>query len=194
MTLVFATNNHHKLEEVRKMIGNGFELKSLNDIGCYEDIPETGLTFRENASIKSRYVYSKFKINCFADDSGLEVEALDGKPGVYSARYSRSGNSESNLNLILQNMRGISNRKANFRCVISLIINGKEYFFEGVVYGIILTEPAGISGFGYDPIFLPDGFSESFAEMSMEEKNKISHRGKAIAELVKFLNRKLPIF
>lgn len=188
MTLVFATNNIHKLEEVRVLMGNNFELKSLNDIECYEDIPETGSTFRENASIKSHYVYNKFKINCFADDSGLEVDALNGEPGIYSARYSGSGDSGNNLNLVLNKMHGISNRKARFRCVISLMLNGDEYFFEGIVNGRILTEPAGSSGFGYDPIFLTDGYTESFAEMPLEQKNRISHRGLAVAKLVKFLN------
>jgi XTP/dITP diphosphohydrolase len=193
MTLVFATNNLHKLEEVQRLVGTDFQLKSLKDIGCEADIPETGSTFRENASIKSHFIYERFKVNCFADDSGLEIEALDGAPGIYSARYSGTGSSEDNVNLILKNLHNISNRKANFRCVISLIWNGDEYFFEGSVNGKILTEPAGAAGFGYDPIFVPDGpqgsasYSQSFAEMSPEQKNQISHRGLAIAEMVKFL-------
>jgi XTP/dITP diphosphohydrolase len=190
MTLVFATNNLHKLEEVRELTGNKFDLKSLSDIGCYEDIPETGSTFKENASLKSNFIYRKYKLDCFADDSGLEINALNGEPGIYSARYSTSGNSEDNLQLVLDKMKNESDRRANFRCVISLILEGSEYFFEGVVNGTILPARTGQAGFGYDPIFMPDGYQISFAEMSMDQKNKISHRGKAIAEMVKFLNNK----
>jgi XTP/dITP diphosphohydrolase len=192
MTLVFATHNLHKLEEVRSLAGNSFELKGLADIACFEDIPETGSTFHDNASLKSNFIYRKFNVNCFADDSGLEVDALNGEPGIYSARYSPSGDAGDNLQLVLDKMQNLSNRRANFRCVISLILNGTEYFFEGVVNGSLLTHRSGSSGFGYDPIFVPDGYDISFAEMPMDQKNKISHRGRAIEEMVKFLKTAPP--
>lgn len=186
-TLVFATNNQHKLDEVQQMVADYFQLKSLNDIACDADIPETGTTFNENASQKSRYIFEHFNTDCFADDSGLEVDGLKGEPGVYSAHYSGTRDSESNLNLVLKNLGDSQNRSARFRCVISLILNGEEYFFEGVVEGSITAEPSGETGFGYDPIFQPQGFSKTFAEMTAEEKNRISHRGRAIAKLVEFL-------
>lgn len=186
-TLVFATNNQHKLDEVQQMVAGHFQLKSLNDIDCHADIPETGITFNENASQKSRYIFEHFNMDCFADDSGLEVDGLNGDPGVYSAHYSGARDSESNLNLVLKNLGYSQNRSARFRCVISLILNGEEHFFEGVVEGSITAEPSGQTGFGYDPIFQPKGFSKTFAEMSAEEKNRISHRGSAIAKLVEFL-------
>lgn len=185
--LVFATNNAHKLEEVQAIIGEKFILKSMADVGCNDDIPETGGTFEENASIKSRHIYQALKIDCFADDSGLEVEALNGEPGVYSARYSGSRDSATNLKLVLQKLEGKANRKANFRTVISLILDGEEHLFEGAVYGTIRTEAAGVAGFGYDPIFQPDGYSQSFAELSAEEKNRISHRAIAMKKMVEFL-------
>jgi XTP/dITP diphosphohydrolase len=188
--LVFVTANAHKLGEVQALTGDNFKLINLSDLGCDEDIAETGLTFHDNASIKSNFVYSRYKADCFADDSGLEVDALNGEPGIYSARYSGSRDTLTNLRLVLDKMAGITNRKARFRCVISLILNGMEYFFEGSVEGTILTHPEGLAGFGYDPIFLPDGYTQSFAEMPLAQKNKISHRGRAIAELVKFLNSK----
>ena len=189
-TLVFATNNKHKLEEVQAMIGDKFRLKTLEEIGCFDDIPETGITFRENASQKSNYLFKNFGVDCFADDSGLEVDALGGEPGVFSARYSGSRDSEKNLDLVLQKMTGQSNRTARFRCVISLILDNEEYFFEGTAEGAITTERNGAEGFGYDPIFLPDGYTQTFAEMSQEEKNAISHRAKAISRLVEFLENK----
>ena len=189
LELVFATNNQHKLEEVSAKLGGRVKLLTLNDIGCHEDIPETGITFSENASIKSRYVYEKYGLNCFGDDSGLEVEALDGEPGVYSARYAGThGNHAANISKVLDNLKGEANRKARFRTVISLIWNGEEYFFEGTVEGTIRQEPSGNGGFGYDPIFEPEGYDITFAEMSMDKKNSISHRAKAMEKLIAFLN------
>lgn len=185
---MFVTANAHKLEEVQLLAGNNFCLKGLSDLDFHDDIVETGSTFKENASIKSNYIYSRYKKNCFADDSGLEVDALNGEPGIYSAHYSGSRDTYINLQLVLDKLTGITNRKARFRCVISLILNGMEYIFEGTVEGTLLVQPEGLAGFGYDPIFRPDGYQESFAEMPLAEKNKISHRAKAIAELIKFLN------
>lgn len=188
--LVFATNNQHKLDEVSAKLGGRIKLLTLNDIGCREDIPETGATFSENASIKSRYVYEKYGLNCFGDDSGLEVEALNGEPGVYSARYAgEHGNHNANNVKLLKNLERIENRKARFVTVISLIWEGNEYFFEGAVEGAIRYERSGIQGFGYDPIFQPGGFNITFAEMSLEQKNKLSHRAKAVEKLVEFLTK-----
>jgi XTP/dITP diphosphohydrolase len=187
-TLVFATNNLHKLEEVQQMVGGKFLLRSLNDIGCFGDIPETGSTFEENALEKSCFIYDRYRIDCFADDSGLEVEALNDEPGVFSARYSGSRDPEVNLQLVLDKLEGVTNRNARFRSVVSLILHGNKYIFEGIVTGTIRTKRAGNDGFGYDPIFQPYGYSATFAEMDMEKKNKISHRGKAMAKLVAFLN------
>lgn len=188
MDLVFATNNQHKLQELQAILGNEFRLLSLKDIGCNEDIPEEQPTIEGNASQKSHYVFDKFAYNCFADDTGLEIEALNGEPGVYSARYAgEEKNSEANMEKVLRKMAKINNRKARFKTVISLIINGKEHLFEGIVNGEILAEKTGNLGFGYDPIFMPDGFKKSFAEMEMDEKNKISHRARAVRKLVNFL-------
>ena len=188
MKLVFATNNRHKLDEVRAIVGDKVEVLSLNDIGCHDDIPETADTLQGNALIKARYIYEKFGVDCFADDTGLEVEALDGAPGVFSARYAgEECDSEANMQKLLQNLTGKSNRNAQFRTVIALIINGEEKLFNGIVKGSITEEKRGDSGFGYDPIFIPEGFSESFAQMSSEQKNSISHRGKAMKLLVEFL-------
>ena len=186
-TLVFSTNNKHKLEEVQALIGNKFQLKTLEEIGCTEDIPETGETFEENASQKSRYVFDRFHLDCFSDDSGLEVDALSGEPGVYSARYSGTRDSEENLQLVLLKMTGKETRSARFRCVISLILNGHEHFFEGSVEGEITLSKSGSAGFGYDPIFKPKGYDRTFSEMSSGEKNKISHRGIAVQKMVQFL-------
>jgi len=188
--LVFATNNAHKLEEVAAKIKGKINLLSLTDIGCVEDIEETGTTFRENASLKSRFIYDKYHVNCFGDDSGLEIEALNGEPGVYSARYAgEHGNHAANIDKVLIAMKGITNRSANFRTVISLMWNGEEHFFEGIVNGTIRNERSGTEGFGYDPIFQPDGYEKTFAEMSLTEKNKISHRALAMADLLDFLKK-----
>jgi len=190
LELVFATNNHHKLEEVSAKLGGRIKLLTLADIGCHEDIEETGTTFSENASIKSRYVYEKYGLNCFGDDSGLEVETLDGEPGVYSARYAgEHGNHSANIDKLLKNLEGIENRAARFVTIISLIWDGNQYFFEGTVEGTIRHERTGAQGFGYDPVFQPNGFDITFAEMSLEKKNKLSHRAKAVEKLVEFLNK-----
>ncbi|MVN90767.1 non-canonical purine NTP diphosphatase [Mucilaginibacter aquatilis] len=190
-TLVFATHNQHKLEEVAAKTGDRLQLQSLTDIGCHDEIDENGTTFNENASIKSHYVYSKYNLNCFGDDSGLQIEALNNEPGVYSARYSgEHGNHEANIAKVLHNLRGVDNRKARFITVISLIWNGEEHFFEGVINGTIRDEKVGVKGFGYDPVFEPEGYNITFAEMSMEEKNHISHRAIAMEKLIAFLNEK----
>jgi len=187
--LIFATNNQHKLEEVSHLIKDNYKILSLKDINCFEEIPETSDTIKGNASQKSHYIFDKFVIDCFADDTGLEIESLDGRPGVYSARYAgEEHNFEKNMNKVLAEMDGITNRKARFKTVISLILNGKENFFEGIIKGIILTEKRGQEGFGYDPIFQPIGYNLAFAEMPLEEKNKISHRAIAIKNLVNYLN------
>jgi len=186
--LVFATNNSHKVDEVKNKLGGMFEIKTLSEIGCTEDIPETSDTLRGNAGQKSHYLFDRFHCDCFADDTGLEVEALDGAPGVYSARYAGPAkDSEANIDKLLSELEGKENRRARFRTVISLILDGEEYTFEGIVNGTILTERHGSHGFGYDPVFQPDGYNCSFAELSMEEKNKISHRGKATEQLIRFL-------
>ncbi|MGE5393492.1 MAG: non-canonical purine NTP diphosphatase [Candidatus Saccharibacteria bacterium] len=188
MKLVFATNNQHKLHELRHLLDDSIELLSLNDIGCDEDIPEEKDTLEGNAAQKSFFVYDKYGINCFADDTGLEIEALNGEPGVYSARYAgEAKNAENNMNLVLDKLSIINNRKARFRTVISLVIEGQETQFEGIVQGHILREKRGTTGFGYDPIFQPEESNLSFAEMSLEEKNKISHRGRAVQKLVDYL-------
>ncbi|WP_407426373.1 RdgB/HAM1 family non-canonical purine NTP pyrophosphatase [Arcticibacter sp.] len=188
-TLVFATNNKHKLEEVQALIGNKFQLKTLEEIGCTDDIPETGDTFQDNASQKSRYIWDRFQIDCFSDDSGLEVKALNGEPGVYSARYSGSRDPEENLQLVMSKMKDVSDRSASFKCVISIVLDGKEHLFEGSVEGEITNTRSGSAGFGYDPIFKPQGYDVSFAEMPAEEKNRISHRARAVEKLVGFLNQ-----
>ncbi|MDO3625592.1 non-canonical purine NTP diphosphatase [Mucilaginibacter sp. BT774] len=188
LKLVFATNNRHKLEEVSHKIGDHFELLTLNDIGCMEDIEEPGSTFEENAAIKSKYIYDKYHLNCFGDDSGLVVDALNGEPGVYSARYAgEHGNHAANIKKVLTRLEGVENRKARFVTVISLMWEGKEHVFKGVVEGTIRHKISGIGGFGYDPIFQPDGYDITFAEMSMDEKNKISHRARALEKLISFL-------
>jgi XTP/dITP diphosphohydrolase len=192
--LVFATNNAHKLEEVQAKAGDQIKLLSLNDIGCHDDIEETGLTFNDNASIKSHFIYERYHLNCFGDDSGLEVDALNNEPGIYSARYAGThGNHEANMDMILEKLAGAENRKARFRTVISLLWNGEEHFFEGTVPGTIRTERSGAAGFGYDPIFQPDGYDITFAEMSMSEKNSISHRGRAVDKLIAFLNTRATV-
>ncbi len=188
MELVFATNNLHKLEEAQQIIGSQFYLKSLSDIGCIDDIPETGTTFKENASQKSQYIFERYRLSCFADDSGLQVDALHGEPGVYSARYSGTRDSEQNLSLVLEKLGNNNHRSARFITVISLILNGKEYFFEGIVEGHIAHQPLGKQGFGYDPIFIPKGYDTTFAELDVLEKNRMSHRAKAMQRLIEFLN------
>lgn len=187
--LVFATNNAHKLEEIAAILGDKVELLSLNDIDCHTDIPETAETLEGNALLKSSFIYRNYQLDCFADDTGLEVEALNGEPGVYSARYAGDGhNAEANMLKLLHNMEGIENRKAQFRTVFALIIDGKEHLFEGFIKGEIIKTRRGNSGFGYDPIFVPEGYSQTFAEMGNELKNKISHRAIATNKLCKFLN------
>src|ERR1035438_5759524 len=177
MDLVFATNNKHKIEEVQHLLKNKIRLLSLSDIKCNEELAETGNTLEENARQKANYVYKKFGVNCFADDTGLEIEALNGKPGVLSARYAGDKkDSGKNIEKILQELNASKNRKARFNTIISLIIDKKEYLFDGIINGKIAIEKQGDKGFGYDPIFIPDGFDKSFAEMPLEEKNKISHR------------------
>lgn len=192
--IAFATNNKHKLEEVRNILGPGFEIVSLSDIGCHADIPETGTTLEENAMIKARYVYENYGISVFADDTGLEVEALGGEPGVYSARYAggEGHDSEANMRKLLQNMEGKENRRARFRTVIAYILENADGTLErgsidGIVGGKITLEKRGASGFGYDPVFLPDGYSETFAEMPAKVKNTISHRARAVEKFARFL-------
>ncbi len=188
MELVFATNNKHKLQELQAILGNRFKLLSLNDIGCNEEIPEEQPTLEGNARQKSMYIFEKYNFSCFADDTGLEIDALKGEPGVYSARYAgEEKNADANMNKVLAKMAKINKRNARFRTVISLIINGTEKQFEGIVEGKILRGKRGDSGFGYDPIFQPEGFKETFAEMKLEDKNKISHRGRAVEKLVSYL-------
>ena len=189
MKIVFATNNAHKLSEVSAVLGNDFELVTLREVGITEDIPETGATLDENASIKARYVYERTGLNCFADDTGLEVEALGGAPGVHSARYATDGHDfAANNRKLLRELEGKVNRKARFRTVISLIVDGIERQVEGIVEGEITTSESGAEGFGYDPLFMPEGYDRTFAEMSAEEKNAISHRGRAVAKLVEMLH------
>ena len=192
--LVFASNNAHKLEEIRAILGAQYEVKSLKDIGCEVDIPETGSTFRENALQKATYVKEHFGFDCFADDSGLQVEALGGEPGVYSARYAvkngvqvEGNKDDANMNVLLEKLANEENRKACFRTSIALIFEGKTYFFDGTVEGRIIREKRGDGGFGYDPIFIPDGYDKTFAELGNEVKNGISHRARAVAKLADFL-------
>jgi len=185
--LVFATNNQHKTEEIRLALRGQYDILNLEDIGCLVDIPETADTFEGNATLKSSYVAENFNFDCFADDSGLEIEALNNEPGVYSARYSGSRDSVDNMNLVLRKLNGLENRRARFKTVISLMQNGQHHLFEGVINGTIRNELSGSKGFGYDPIFQPDGYDITFAEMSMHEKNKISHRAIAIQKMITFL-------
>lgn len=191
MKIVFATHNKHKIAEVQQMLPPEVELVSLADLGC-EEIPETGKTFEENALIKARFVKEHFGLDAFSDDSGLEVEALNGAPGVYSARYaSPEKNDHENMALLLRNLERQSNRKARFRAVIALVFQGKEYLFEGQVAGKIAYQRQGYQGHGYDPIFVPKGYDQTFAQMSTEEKNTISHRAEAVAKLLQFFKKYL---
>lgn len=188
-TLVFATNNQHKLEEVKNITNHLVQIVSLSDIGCHDDIPETADTLEGNALLKARYVKEHYGYDCFADDTGLEVEILNNAPGVYSARYAGPGHdAEANMQKLLQEMEGKTNRKARFRTVIALIREGKEYLFDGIIDGVITQEKRGDSGFGYDPVFLPDGFTQTFAELGNHTKNKISHRALAVNKLAAFLS------
>lgn len=188
--LVFATNNAHKLEEIRAILGEKVEILSLQDIGCHADIPETADTLEGNAALKAEFIYQNYGMDCFADDTGLEVEALGGAPGIYSARYAggEGHDSEANMQKLLHELNGQANRNAQFRTAICLIEGGEERLFEGVVKGTIVEEKHGNSGFGYDPVFLPEGHSQTFAEMGNDEKNKISHRARAVQKLVDYLN------
>lgn len=192
MQVCFATNNTHKLDEVRQILGSQFQVLSLADVSCHEELPENQTTLEGNSEEKALYVYQHYQVNCFADDTGLEVDALSGEPGVYSARYAgpqRSG--EDNMDLLLNKLVGKKNRSAQFRTVITLILNGQKYQFEGIVRGTIAHQKTGRAGFGYDPIFIPEGSDKSFADMSQEAKNRISHRGRAISKLVHFLQNQV---
>lgn len=189
MKLVFATNNPNKLKEVQEILSNSVEVLSLKDIGCFENIEETENTLEGNARLKANHITNNYGYQCFADDTGLEVEALNGEPGVYSARYGGEyGNSKKNIKKLLNKLHGKANRKAQFRTAVALNLENKQYLFEGICEGEILEQKIGVGGFGYDPIFKPSSASRSFAEMNSEEKNKISHRGIAIKKLVQFLN------
>lgn len=186
--IVFATNNSNKLKEVQHLLGNKYTIIGLAELGFTGDIPETGKTLYENASIKSRFVNEKFGEDCFSDDTGLEIESLDGRPGVYSARYAgEPGDADKNIDKVLRELRNKQNRNARFRTVISLVMGDKEHFFEGEVRGRIIDERRGEDGFGYDPVFIPDGYDQTFAEMDIKEKNIISHRSKAVQKLIEFL-------
>lgn len=189
--ICLASNNKHKIEELKKILSEGFEVFSMNEIGCNDEIEETGTTFHENAEIKAKYIYQKYKVNIISDDSGLEVEALNNQPGVYSARYAgEPSNSENNIDKLLSELQTQQNRKAAFKTVICLIFNGENYFFEGSIRGEIIKERRGEGGFGYDPVFIPDGYDKTFAELSAETKNKISHRAIATQKLIAFLIHK----
>lgn len=188
MKLIFATQNANKAREIQALLPESIEVLSLQDIHCDDDIPETASTLEGNASLKSHYVVEKFEVNCFADDTGLEVEALNGRPGVLSARYAgEQKNPEDNMALLLSELKNVSNRAARFRTVISLVIDGKEQLFEGIVNGTIIEEKRGTEGFGYDPIFVPENETKTFAEMSLVEKNRFSHRARALEKMVGFL-------
>lgn len=188
MKLCFATNNTHKIEEVREMLGDNFDLLSLQDIGCKTELPENQDTLEGNSLEKAQYVWEQYQINCFADDTGLEVEALQGEPGVYSARYAGpQRNSEDNISLLLHKLQSKTNRTARFRTSITLILQGNIHQFEGIVQGKITESRLGDKGFGYDPVFMPDGYNRTFAQMNIAEKNSIDHRGKAVQAMVDFL-------
>lgn len=189
--LIFATHNAHKADEVKAIVGNLFEVKNLSDINFFDEIPETGNTFKENAFQKVKYLHDKLNCNCFADDSGLSVDALNGAPGILSARYAgEPSNSQRNTEKLLNTLKNISNRKAQFTCVIAVILDGQTHFFEGIIRGTITEYPQGEGGFGYDPIFIPDGYDKTFAELPADIKNKISHRAIALEKFKQFLNSK----
>lgn len=188
MKLVFASNNSNKIKEIQQLVPDTIQIVSLQDIGCFEDIPETADTIEGNAILKANYVTEKYGLNCFADDSGLEVEILNGEPGVHSARYAgETKNDEANMDQLLLNLKDKENRKANFKTVICLNLNGTQHLFTGIINGKIIEEKIGNNGFGYDPVFIADGYTKTFAELTMEEKSSISHRGIAVKQLVEFL-------
>ena len=187
-TIVLATGNPHKVKEIREVLADQFIIKGLKEIGCTTDLPETSPTLEGNALQKARYVYQHYQVNCFAEDTGLEIEALGGEPGVYTARYAGpKRDPDDNMNLVLQKLLGVKARDARFRTVVALILDGKEYTFEGIVNGTIALQKQGVGGFGYDPIFIPNDYEQTFAELPSTEKNKISHRGRAIRKLIDFL-------
>ena len=187
--LLFVTHNAHKSEEVKAIVGNNFEVVNLSEINFHEEIPETGNTFKANALQKAKYLHDRLNCNCFADDTGLEVEALNGEPGVYSARYAgEPSNSQRNIEKLLENLKGVENRKAQFTTVIAVILNDKTYFFEGAVHGKIIDCQRGEGGFGYDSVFIPDGYDKTFAELPAEVKNSISHRAVAMQRFKEFIN------
>ncbi|MDR2692393.1 MAG: non-canonical purine NTP diphosphatase [Dysgonamonadaceae bacterium] len=189
--IVFATNNKHKLDEIRSILGASYTIASMDEIGCSEDIPETAGTLEGNALLKAQYIKTHYGYDCFADDTGLEVKALNNAPGVYSARYAgEAKDSKANIRKVLKELENRTDRSARFRTVIALITEGKEYLFEGAVKGKIIEEARGNAGFGYDPVFVPEGYAETFAEMGIDVKNKISHRAKAVEQLKKFLDEK----
>ncbi len=191
MKLVFATNNQHKLEEARAILKEHVDVISLAELGCNDDIPETAHTLQGNSFLKARYIYEHFGVNCFADDTGLEINALNGEPGVYSARYAgEPANSANNRAKVLEKMRGVTNREARFCTVITLIIDGIEYFFEGEIKGTISTSESGDGGFGYDSIFVPDRYDKTFAELGADMKNRMSHRGRALEKVCQFLTER----
>ena len=189
INLIFATSNENKVLEIQKILPKKFKIKSLKDLNYFEDVPENETTIEGNAIFKAKYIYEKFNINVFADDTGLEVEALNGEPGVHSARYAgTTRNSEKNIKKLLKNLKNIKNRNARFKTVIALIIDNKLHIFSGIVEGYILDSPKGNNGFGYDPIFCPNGFDKSFAELTLKEKNLISHRSLAMKKLIDFIS------
>lgn len=188
MKLVFASSNNHKINEIKKLLPENIELLGLNDIQCFDEIHETAETIEGNAILKANYIKNNYGLNCFADDSGLEIEALNGQPGVYSARYAGEPKDDNkNIDKVLFELHNQTNRKANFKTVICLNLNDKQYLFTGIVNGSIINEKKGDNGFGYDPIFVPDGFDKTFAQMTFEEKNQISHRAKAVMQMIDFL-------
>ncbi len=188
MKLVFATNNSNKLSEIRSLVKGSIDILSLKDINCNEELPETNFTIEENALQKAKYIFDNYGLNCFSDDTGLEIKSLDGEPGVFSARYAgEPSNAENNIKKVLDNLQGVNNREANFKTVIAIIINGKETLFKGICNGSITRNKIGQKGFGYDPIFIPDSFAITFAQMTKKQKNAISHRGKAVQKLIRFL-------
>ena len=194
MKLIFATHNSNKAFEIQKLLPEHFQVLTLNDIDFQEEIPENEPRIEANSAFKAQFIFNKFNLNCFADDTGLEIEALNGRPGVHSARYSgEDRNSDANIDRVLEELNGIENRNARFKTVITLIINGVQYIFEGIVNGQIISEKRGNNGFGYDPIFIPENESKTFAEMDLSEKNKYSHRARALEKMIAFLSQKLEI-